>query len=102
MNHFHVNHIHSFQPQPIMSLNQTATKSINASLSTNESKMKQFCFQLTAGANYSGFALGDAILCRHWDRFGLLKAGDSVNTRDSLCEHLSGLRLRIFFVFVSL
>ena len=64
--------------------------------------MKQFCFQLTAGANYSGFPLGDAILCRHWDRFGLLKAGDSVNTSDSLCEHLSGLRLRIFFVFVSL
>ena len=34
----------------------------------------QLCFQLTVCANCSGFAFGDAIICRHRDHFDSLKA----------------------------
>ena len=76
VHHFHV----AIQTpnEPIESISQSAVKPANQSLSikTAQPKMEQLCFQLTAGANYSNFALGDAIHCRHWDRSGSLKVRD--------------------------
>ena len=63
-------------------MSQAAVKPVNESLSMEpvQPKMEQLCFQLTVGANYSNFALGDAIHCRHWDRSGSLKVRDPLNS----------------------
>ena len=76
VHHFHV--AIQTPKEPIGSMGQSAVRPVNESLSmkTEQPKIEQLCFQLTAGANYSSFALGDAIHCRHWDRSGSLKVRD--------------------------
>ena len=64
-------------------MSQSVIKPANESLSMKaaQPKMEELCFQLTAGANYSNFALGDAIHCRHWDHSGSLKVRNPLTNR---------------------
>lgn len=79
IHHFHV--AIQTPKESIGLMSQAAVKPANESLSLNtvQPKMEQLCFQLTAGANYSNFALGDAIHCRHWDLSGSLKVRDPLS-----------------------
>ena len=83
IHHFHV--AIQTPSEPIGLMSKTAVKPVNESISmkTVQPKMEKLCFKLTAGANYSNFALGDAIHCRHWDRSGSLKVRDSLTTRSN-------------------
>ena len=91
IHHFHV--AIQAPKEPIGSMSQSVIKPANETLSmkTAQPKMEELCFQLTAGANYSNFALGDAIHCRHWDRSGSLKVRDPPTNRTLYVRQFSAV-----------